>query len=292
MQRKFILLISTVILVATGACFQNRSLHAQEAQASPKQGEATSLAMPTFVRTDFMSGLNSPWDMAFTPDGAMLFTEKCRGLSVRRANGSTARLFGTTGSAVVASDLFCEGQSGMHGVAIDPDFASNRTLYVYMPSNLSRSPRTNRVVRLTVDAGYTTVANRLDIITDIAYKDAGNNWGSAGAHSGGRIRFGADGFLYVTTGDNHHGPLPQDLTKLGGKMLRVDRHGNAAPGNQTPAGGDARIFTYGHRNVQGLRFIPRRVSPILQSMVQGTAMKSRRLPRVATGDGIPGPKPV
>ena len=162
-----------------------------------------------------MSGLNSPWDMAFTPDGAMLFTEKCHGLSVRRADGSTARLFGTTGSAVVASDLFCEGQSGMHGVAIDPDFASNRTLYVYMASDLSINPRTNRVVRLTVDSGYTTVANRLDIITDISYKDVGNSWSGAGAHSGGRIRFGADGFLYVTTGDNHNGPLPQDLTQTG-----------------------------------------------------------------------------
>src|SRR5688500_6354046 len=166
--------ISMVILVATGACFQNRSPHAQAAEASPKQGEETSLTAPTLVRTDWMSGLNSPWDMAFTPDGAMLFTEKCHGLSVRRANGSTARLFGTTGSAVVASDLFCEGQSGMHGVAIDPDFASNRTLYVYMASNLSTHPRTNRVVRLTVDSGYTTVANRLDIITDISYKDVGN----------------------------------------------------------------------------------------------------------------------
>ena len=290
MQKTFILLISIMILVATGAFFQNRSPHAQEAEKSPNQGaQGTSLAAPTLGHTDFISGLNRPWDMAFTPDGAMLFTEKCRGLSVRRANGSVARLFGTTGSAVIASDLFCEGQSGMHGVAIDPDFSSNRTFYVYMSSDLSTNPRTNRVVRLTVDSGYTTVANRLDIITDISYKNVGNNWSGAGAHSGGRIRFGPDGFLYVTTGDNHNGPLPQDLTKLGGKVLRVDRHGNAAPGNHTPAGGDARIFTYGHRNVQGIAFHPTTDQPYIAE--HGPGHSDEVTPLTAGGNGGWDPKP-
>ena len=95
-----------------------------------------------------------------------------------------------------------------------------------------------------------------DIIEDIPYKDAPNGAGSAGAHSGGRIRFGPDRFLYVTTGDNHSAALPQDLKRLGGKVLRVNRDGTAAPGNGTPAGGDPRIFTYGHRNVQGITFRP------------------------------------
>ena len=186
----------------------------------------------------------------------MLYTEKCRGLSVRRTNGSVARLFGTAGSALIASDLFCEGQSGVHGVAIDPDFAANRYVYVFMASNLSTSPRTNRVVRLQLDPAYTSAANRLDIVTDIAYKNVSNAQGGAGAHSGGRIRFGPDGLLYITTGDNHSGPLPQDLTRLGGKVLRVDRNGAGAPGNNTPAGGDPRIYSYGHRNVQGIDFRP------------------------------------
>ena len=212
--------------------------------------------VPQLDRTVVVSGLQSPWDLAFTPDGAMLFTEKCRGLSVRDADGATRRLFGSNGSAVVARDFFCPGQSGMLGVAIDPQFAANRFVYVYMASNMS-SPATNRVVRLTVDSGYTTVSNRTDIITNIAFKSAGNAWGSAGAHSGGRIRFHpTEGFLYVTTGDNHNGTLPQDLTRLGGKVLRVTSDGVAAAGNQTPAGGDARIFTFGHRNVQGIAFEP------------------------------------
>ncbi len=125
-----------------------------------------------------------------------------------------------------------------------------------MASNLTTNPRTNRVVRLTLSADNMSASNRTDIITDIAFKDVGNGVGGAGAHSGGRLRFGPDRFLYVTTGDNHNATLPQDLTRLGGKVLRVDRNGAAAPGNNTPAGGDPRIFTYGHRNVQGITFRP------------------------------------
>jgi glucose/arabinose dehydrogenase len=218
---------------------------------------------PSLTRTVVMSGLNGPWDVAFSADGAMFFTERCRGLSVRKSDGSVTRLFGTSGSSLVASDLQCEGQSGVHGVALDPAFATNRTLYVYMLSNLNTNPRTNRVVRLTVSSDYSSASNRTDIITNIAYKDVGNGVGGAGSHSGGRLRFGPDGFLYVTTGDNHNATLPQDPTRLGGKVLRITGDGAAAPGNAPPAGFDAKIFTYGHRNVQGITFRPGTGQPFI-----------------------------
>jgi aldose sugar dehydrogenase len=226
------------------------------AATRPASPSVTSAEAPKLTRTVLMTGLQEPWDIAFTPDGVMLFTEKCRGISARLADGKTVRLFGTSGSALVAPDMFCQGQSGVHGIAVDPDFAKGtRDIYVYMASNL-RKPATNRVVRLTVNADYTSVGNRTDIIEDISYKNAANGAGAAGAHSGGRIRFGPDRFLYVPTGDNHNATLPQDLKRLGSKVLRINRDGTAAPGNNTPAGGDPRIFTYGHRNVQGITFRP------------------------------------
>jgi glucose/arabinose dehydrogenase len=208
------------------------------------------------TRTVVMSGLSDPWDLAFAPDGTMLFTEKCRGLSVRTLDGTVRRLFGTAGAVLPAQDFFCQGQSGMLGVALDPAFDENRLVYVYMASNAGGT-KTNRVVRLRVDKDYAGVSDRRDIVSDISFKQSLNRWGGAGAHSGGRIRFSPfDGTLYVTTGDNHDGPLPQDLSRLGGKILRIDGDGNPAPGNRAPAGGDPRIYTYGHRNVQGIDFHP------------------------------------
>jgi aldose sugar dehydrogenase len=209
-----------------------------------------------------MSGLQSPWDMAFLGDGTLFFTEKCRGLSVRSNTGVVTRLFGSAGSALPASDFFCDGQSGMHGVALDPQFSSNRFVYVYMPSSAGPSGGANRVVRLVVSANLTSVSNRIDIVTGIPLKTIATANGSSGAHSGGRIRFGpGDGLLYVTTGDNHDGPLPQDPQRLGGKVLRVDRDGRAATDNNPPPGFDRRIFTYGHRNPQGIAFRPSSLVP-------------------------------
>lgn len=249
----------------------------------------TSAKEPKLTKTVVLSGLREPWDIAFTPDGAMLFTEKCRGLSARLPNGTIRRLFGTAGSAVVARDLFCQGQSGMLGVAIDQNFKDNRFIYVFMASDLN-DRKTNRVVRLVQDTDYAMVSQRKDIVTDIPYKSSPNIWGRTGAHSGGRIRFSPfDGFLYVTTGDNHNGPLPQDLTRLGGKVLRIDRDGNAAPGNNTPAGGDSRIFTYGHRNVQGIAFRPGTGQPF--SCEHGPGHSDEVTPLMAGGNGGWDPKP-
>lgn len=217
--------------------------------------------VPGLSYTTVLSELDNPWDMAFLPDGTMFFTEKCRGLSVRLPSGDVNNLLGmeeTEGYAHTADDLFCHGQAGMNGVAVDPEFDDNRFVYVYSVSNLTM-PHTNRVIRLTVNDDFSGVSDRVDIVEDIPYKQEPSDhpFGDAGAHNGGRIRFNpGDGFLYVTTGDNHNGEIPQDPTSLGGKVLRIDRDGNAAPDNNPAEGFDLRIFTYGHRNVQGIAFHP------------------------------------
>ncbi len=216
--------------------------------------------VPKLTSTTVLEERDNPWDMAFLPDGTMFFTEKCRGLSVRLASGTVNALLGMTGSKgypSTADDLFCKGQAGMQGVAIDPDFSRNRFIYVYSTS-LKTAPGSNRLMRFTVGDDLKSVANRTDIVEDVPYKPLASDhpFGGPGAHNGGRVRFGPDGFLYLTTGDTHNGVVPQSPTLLGGKVLRMDRDGKAAPGNNPPAGFDKRIYTYGHRNVQGIAFRP------------------------------------
>ncbi|OEY67506.1 PQQ-dependent sugar dehydrogenase [Marinobacter sp. X15-166B] len=226
---------------------------------------------PQISQSVYMDGLESPWDLAFMPDGTMFFTEKCKGLSVRLPDGTVNNLLGmgdTDGYSMNGEDLFCDGQAGMNGVTLDPDFADNHTIYVYSASRTGDNPAVNRVLRLNVSDDLTSVSERTDIVTDIPFKQAPSDhpFGGSGAHNGGRIRFSPDdGFLYVTTGDNHNSSLPQFGDNLGGKVLRIDGNGEAAPGNTeaTPDGFDPRIFTYGHRNVQGIAFHPESHQPII-----------------------------
>ncbi|CAN5363398.1 PQQ-dependent sugar dehydrogenase [soil metagenome] len=198
---------------------------------------ATLTGAPTVTRQVVVTGLTNPWDLAFTPDGTMFYTQRGSGLYVRRTDGTTALLF-------KPADMVVQDQSGMLGVAVDPDWANNRQVYVMMSSTLGGASTANRVLRLVVNTTLTAIVTRTDIVTGLAY--------AGGHHSGGRVRFGPDGLLYITTGDNATGTIPQSPTILGGKVLRVDRDGVAALGNNPPAGFDARVFTYGHRNPQGL----------------------------------------
>ncbi len=243
MHRRVIMLLPAALLATAGS-------------ANLASAEA-----PVLAHTAVLTGLENPWDMAFLPDGTMFFTEKCRGLSVRSASGTVTPLLGmkdSKGYADTAADLFCDGQAGMNGVAVDPEFEKNRFIYVYSASKKTE-PGTNRVMRFKVSDDLKKVADRTDIVEDIPYKPAATNhpFGGSGAHNGGRLRFNpGDGFLYVTTGDTHNGEVPQSPTRIGGKVLRIDRDGKPAAGNKPPEGFDPRIYTYGHRNPQGIAFRP------------------------------------
>lgn len=218
-------------------------------------------AAPTLTTEVAVNKLELPWDMSFLPNGTMFFTEKCKGLSVQLPSGAVNKLHGIGGSNGYSSssaDLFCDGQAGMMGVATDPDFQKNRLIYVFSSSKLN-DKLVNRVMRFKIDESLSNVSDRTDIVADIGYKPKATKhpFGGPGAHNGGRIRFSpADGYLYVTTGDNHSGIAPQSPTYIGGKVLRIDRDGKAAPGNKPPAGFDSRIFAYGFRNPQGIAFRP------------------------------------
>lgn len=225
-------------------------------------------AAPELEVTEFVTGLDLAWDVAFLQDGTAFITEKCNGLSVRLPSGDMKKLIGmedSEGYATLENDLFCDGQAGMMGVAVDPKFAENRTIYVYSSSKKA-DPITNRLMRFKVADDFSTVSDRTDIVEDVPYKQKASQhpFGGAGAHNGGRVRFNpGDGYLYLTTGDNHNSELPQSPTKLGGKVLRMDGDGKGAAENKPPAGGDQRIYTYGHRNVQGLAFRPGTNQPVV-----------------------------
>lgn len=199
--------------------------------------------VPTLGRSTLMTGLAHPWDLGFTPDGWLLYTERPNGISAAHVNGTARRLL------LKPTDLVVSGEAGALGLALDPQYATNRRVYVCFASSAG-APTDVRVVRFTVNASTTALSNRTDIVTGLPF--------SSGRHSGCRPRFGPDGYLWVGTGDAAVGTNPQSATSLGGKVLRVDVNGNGAPGNL----GDPydppkhRILNYGHRNVQGIAFAP------------------------------------
>jgi aldose sugar dehydrogenase len=170
------------------------------------------------------------------------------------------------------------------GLAVDPAFSSNRYIYTCLASTLGGPSNDVRVVRWKVSTDWTTLTNRTDIVTGIPV----NATGSLGRHSGCRPRFDNWGLLWIGTGDAATGTVPQDPRSLGGKILRVKRDGSPARGN--PGGVlDPRIFSYGHRNVQGIAF--RSTDGLGVSLEHGTA-RDDELNRLLRGnfgwDPVPG----
>jgi glucose/arabinose dehydrogenase len=203
-------------------------------------------APPATTVTPVVTNLDIPWDVQWTPDATMLFT--VRSGEIEAFIGGQPRVLAKPADVVDASE------AGMLGLAVDPQFATNRSIYTCFASTLGGVNNDVRLARWKVNAGYTALTDRVDIITGLPV----NTNGEFGRHSGCRPRFGPDGALWVGTGDAAMGAVPQSKTSLGGKVLRVDRNGAGVlpnPGVANPASGfDPRIYTYGHRNIQGIAF--------------------------------------
>jgi glucose/arabinose dehydrogenase len=186
--------------------------------------------------TPVIEGLSNPWDIGWLPNGTVLLTERPGRLHIYVDGIDEAPV------VIEPSDVVASGEGGMLGLEVDPSFESNGYVYVCFCSNES-GQNDVRVVRFTLSVpDGATEEGRADIVTGLPY--------GTGRHSGCRPRFGPDGYLWVGTGDAASGTTPQDDASLGGKVLRVDRDGNAAPGNP----GGYRWFSKGHRNVQGVAF--------------------------------------
>jgi aldose sugar dehydrogenase len=190
--------------------------------------------------------LHKPWDIKLTSSGEIYFTQRQTGLYLFSSVESAQK--GDSPKTVFTPEkLFNQGKAGMMGLDLSPNFAEDRTFFVCFNEEVEDlNPRVT-VAKLTLNE-QNEVQERSDLITDIESSPGGR-------HSGCRILIDKENVLWVTTGDAADSSTPQDPQSLNGKILRVDFEGNAIEGN---LGGDfdPRIYSYGHRNVQGIALIP------------------------------------
>lgn len=200
---------------------------ARSAGPSPTPGTTGSAATqpppaePEAVATD----LDVPWGLALLPDGGALLTLRDRAEVLRIRRGEEPVSLGRV------PDVAPTGEGGLLGIAVSP--SDPDVVFVYLSA-----ARENRVLRMRVE-GDRLVPDR--VVLDGIPRSSN--------HNGGRLAFGPDGYLYVTTGDGGTPATSQDPGSLAGKILRVDADGAPAPGN--PFAGSP-VWSLGHRNVQGI----------------------------------------
>lgn len=174
-------------------------------------------------------GLDTPWGLAFLPDGTAIVTERDSGRVLAIEDGAV-REAGKIRQVSTPTD-----EAGLLGVAVSPTFDQDRRLWFYVTTE-----QDNRVVTTTYDDGR--IGEVRPVLTGIP---------NGHIHDGGRLEFGPDGFLYVSTGETGEPSLAADRSSLAGKVLRITRDGDPAPGNPDPG---SPVWSWGHRNIQGLAF--------------------------------------
>ena len=172
--------------------------------------------------------LSIPWSIDWLPDGTILFTERIGNLRAIE-NGIVQEPLLTLG---VSGE-----EGGMLGVAVDPEFEENNYIYLYYTYNEFVSTFNKLVRYQLVDGVVTEDKVLMDEIPGGPY------------HDGGRIQFGPDGYLYITTGDAGDATLSQNLNSLAGKILRINSDGTIPEDNPWE---DSPVYSIGHRNPQGI----------------------------------------
>lgn len=194
--------------------------------------------------TAVAGGLDHPWSMAFLPDGGVLITERSGGLRLLRVPGGLSRPL--AGVPKVAA----QGQGGLLDVALSPDFAADRYVYLsYAESDGSKSGTAVGRGRLSADGAA---------LEDFRVLFRQEPKLSSGLHYGSRLVFDRKGYLYISLGENNQRPTAQELGKLQGKVVRLKADGSVPPDNPFvgQAGARPEIWSYGHRNPQGMALNP------------------------------------
>ena len=175
--------------------------------------------------------LKLPWELVFAPDGRIFFTERDGKLWI--IENESLELVAT-----IPVSFDPHGQEGgLLGLALDPEFEKNNFLYLYQ-TYFDFEMHHNKVVRYTVSNNQLT--DEQIIIDEIP----GARW-----HDGGRIKFGPDEKIYITTGDATNANLSQKIDSLAGKILRINADGTIPVDNPFES---SPVFSYGHRNPQGI----------------------------------------
>lgn len=176
--------------------------------------------------------LNIPWEMIFLPDGSFLITERPGNLVRLNINSNATPI------KIPVASVKTDGEGGLLGMVLHPDFAQNNWLYLYFTTAGAKG-NINKVERFIFDDKANSLTPDKEIVSNIP---AGAN------HDGGRIAFGPDGYLYITTGESGQANLAQDKNSLGGKILRVKDDGSIPADNPF---GNA-VYSYGNRNSEGI----------------------------------------
>jgi glucose/arabinose dehydrogenase len=192
-------------------------------------------------------GLTNPWGLAFLPDGRMLVTERPGRLRVVSANGELSQPL-----AGIGVDIVARGQGGLLDVALDPNFAQNRQIYLSLAEDRGDGRSGTTVVRARLNDGATALEQSRVIFRQDPAHTTNNHFGS-------RLVFGRDGHLYITTGDRFTlREQAQNPANHIGKILRVTTEGRPAPGNPflDREGVRPEIWSIGHRNLQSAALNP------------------------------------
>jgi glucose/arabinose dehydrogenase len=212
--------------------------------------EAIASQQATFELVTVVTGLEHPWGMAFLPDASILVTERAGRLRVVR-NGQL-----DPEPIQDVPPVYARGQGGLLDVALDPEFASNRLIYLSYAAEGDGGGNSTRVARAIL------VDGRLENLEVIFTAEP---LVSASKHFGSRLAFDRDGHLFITVGERGQGDRAQDLGQDNGKVIRLYPDGSVPDDNPLArvAGARSEIFSYGHRNPQGLAIHPQTGIPWL-----------------------------
>lgn len=222
-------LSALALVLAAAACSESATTPAVEVAPST-----------TTVTLEPVVAAEQPWGMAFLPDGSLLFTEKAGGLKFWAPGAEAA-------SPVTGlPEALTEGQAGYLGIALDPAFEDNRLVYVSLSSGTEAANST-----LVVRGRLSETGSTLNGVEELFRGDLRDT----AYHYGSRLAFANDGTLFVTLGEGYkYMDLAQDPKTTHGKIIRINPDGSIPADNPFADGaaGNPAVWSYGHRNMQGL----------------------------------------